>query len=182
MLRSADGLRLARGPARPHTAGMGNVNDLLVLLALIAVIGLWLKLSAARERATAEARAQCERYGVQLLDETVGLRALRLRRVAGQRRLERCYGFEVSIDGADREQGSLWMLGGAMSELRLPTVVLMPAVPTTAAEIPSIGSEPRHPTAALSAPTADHPDEPAPGSNVVPLRPRRHSGGGDTLH
>jgi len=161
---------------------MGNVNDLLVLLALAAVIGLWLKLSAARERATAEARSQCERYGLQLLDETVGLRALRLRRVAGRRRLERGYGFEVSIDGADREQGSLWMLGGTLSELRLPTVVLMPPESAAAAETPSIGTEPHRPTAALSAPAADHPDEPAPGSNVVPLRPHRRSGDGGTLH
>ena len=153
---------------------MGNVNDLLILLALIAVTGLWLKLSAARERATTEARQQCERYGLQLLDETVGLRALRLRRVTGRRRLERCYGFEVSIDGADREQGSLWMLGGTLSELRLPTVVLTPPEPV---RTPPIGMESRHPAAT----PAGDPDRPVPGSNVVPLRPHRRSGG-DTLH
>lgn len=160
---------------------MGNVNDLLVLLALIAVIGLWLKLSAARERAAAEAKLQCERYGLQLLDETVGLRALRLRRVAGRRRLERCYGFEVSIDGADREQGTLWMLGSTLSELRLPTVVLTPPESAAAAEMPAIGMESLRTTAAPVEPAADHPDESAPGSNVVPLRPRRRSGG-NTLH
>ncbi|MEW9624222.1 DUF3301 domain-containing protein [Rhodanobacter geophilus] len=156
---------------------MDNVDDLLVLLALIVAVGLWLKLSAARERAGAEARQQCERHGLQLLDETVGLRALRLRRVAGQRRLERCYGFEVSIDGADREQGSLWMLGDAMSELRLPTVVLTPS--ESPAQDRITGMESRH------APTesgADRHDEAAPGGNVIPLRPRRRSGGGDTLH
>ena len=158
---------------------MGNVDDLLVLLALIAVTGLWLKLSAARERATAEARSQCERYGVQLLDETVGLRALRLRRVAGRRRLERCYGFEVSIDGADREQGALWMLGGTLSELRLPTVVLTPPASASITAMPAIGTESRRPQVE---PTAEHPREPAPGGNVVPLRPRRRSGDGGTLH
>ncbi|MEW9571137.1 DUF3301 domain-containing protein [Rhodanobacter sp. Si-c] len=155
---------------------MGNVNDLLVLLALIAVIGLWLKLSAAREHATTEARLQCARYGLQLLDETVGLRALRLRRVAGRRRLERCYGFEVSIDGADREQGSLWMRGSMLSELRLPTVVLTPSESLAQDRIADM--EPRH---APAEPAADHHDEPAPGGNVIPLRPRRRSGG-DTLH
>ncbi|MBA2077915.1 DUF3301 domain-containing protein [Rhodanobacter sp. PCA2] len=154
---------------------MGNVNDLLVLLALVAVIGLWLKLSAARERAAAMARQQCERHGLQLLDETVGLRALRLRRVAGRRRLERCYGFEVSIDGADREQGSLWMLGDGMSELRLPTVVLMP--PEAAA---MAAPEPRHAPPAQDE-VAAQPDEASRASNVVPLRPRQRSGG-DTLH
>ena len=150
---------------------MGNIDDLLVLLALVAVTGLWLKLSAARERAAAEARQQCERHGLQLLDETVGLRALRLRHVAGRRRLERCYGFEVSIDGADREQGSLWMLGDTLSELRLPTVVLTPPVPAATAKAVGRSVEP----------ATNHPDEPASGGNVVPLRPRRHSGG-DPLH
>ncbi|HEX7732960.1 MAG TPA: DUF3301 domain-containing protein [Rhodanobacter sp.] len=158
---------------------MGNVNELLVLLALVAAIGLWLKLSAARERAAAEARSQCERYGLQLLDETVGLRALRLRRVAGRRRLERCYGFEVSIDGADREQGSLWMLGDAMSELRLPTVVLAP--PESPARDPVAGMDSRHAPVEPAEPASDRHDEPASGGNVVPLRPRRRSGG-DTLH
>ncbi len=158
---------------------MGNVNDLLVLLALVALIGLWLKQSAARERAGAEARRQCERHGLQLLDETVGLRALRLRRVAGRLRLERCYGFELSIDGADRATGSLWMLGDTLSELRLPTVVLTPPESAVAAEMPGIGAASRP---AQIEPTPDHPGEPAPGSNVVPLRPRRRSGGGDTLH
>ncbi|MFK2929552.1 DUF3301 domain-containing protein [Dyella agri] len=158
---------------------MGNVNDLLVLLALIAVIGLWLKSSVARERAATEARLQCERYGLQLLDETVGLRALRLRRVDGRRRLERCYGFEVSIDGADREQGSLWMLGNTMSELRLPTVVLTPPEPAATAKIVDLEPRPALPRSSES--TADRSGEPAPGSNVVPLRPPRHSGG-DRLH
>ena len=158
---------------------MGNVNDLLVLLALIAAIGLWLKTSAARERATAEARLQCERYGLQLLDETVGLRALRLRRVDGWLRLERCYGFEVSIDGADRESGSLWMLGNHLTELRLPTVMLAPRespAPTANHDV-----APRRLPHAASESDGGPSMPPAPGSNVIPLHPRRRSGG-DTLH
>ena len=158
---------------------MGNVNDLLILLALIAVTGLWLKLSAARERATTEARQQCERYGLQLLDETVGLRALRLRRVTGRRRLERCYGFEVSIDGADREQGSLWMLGSTLSELRLPTVVLTPPESAAMARVVDMGPGPA--STRQDEPAADRSDEPASGGNVIPLRPR-HRSGGNTLH
>lgn len=144
---------------------MGNVDDLLVLLALVATIALWLKLSRARERATAEARVQCARYGVQLLDETVGLRALRLRHAAGRFRLERCYGFEVSIDGADREQASLWMQGDVLSELRLPTVALASPQPVD------------HAAAWRHVPA----DETQPGNNVVPLRPRRRPDG-NTLH
>ncbi|PWK92194.1 DUF3301 domain-containing protein [Fulvimonas soli] len=103
---------------------MGQWTDLSLLLALGAVIAPWLGLSRARERATEEVRRQCVRHGLQLLDETVGLRAVRLRRLGGRLRLERCYGFEVSIDGDDRESGQLWMAGRGMSGLSLPTVHL----------------------------------------------------------
>lgn len=153
---------------------MGNLHDLLVLLALLAALVLWLRLSAARERAAGEARQQCERYGLQMLDESVGLRALRLRRVAGRLRLERCYGFEVSIDGADREQASLWMLGNTLRELRLPTVILTP--PQN--ELPDLAAETQQtPTRGMDRQT----DEPVSGSNVIPLSRRRRSSGNDTL-
>lgn len=148
---------------------MSNVDELLILLALFAVAGLWMKLSTARERAAIEARTQCERHGLQLLDETVGLRALRLRRVDGQRRLERCYAFEVSIDGADRAPGSLWMLGHQLSELRLPTFVQTPPADDEAATPPQAPAQAEW--------------EPLPGSNVVTLRPRqKRPDGADTLH
>jgi hypothetical protein len=133
---------------------MNGLLELLPLLILLALVGLWLKLSRARELAVAEARRQCERHGLQLLDETVGLCAVRLRRIHGQRRLERCYGFEVSIDGDDREPGRLWMTGDAFTGLCLPTV------------------EARLDEASASSPSP----VPLPGSgeggNVIPLRPR----------
>jgi hypothetical protein len=128
---------------------MSDLSNLLLLLVLGAVIVLWLKLSVARERATKEARQQCQQHGLQLLDETVGLRSVRLRRVNGLRLIERCYGFEVSIDGDDREPGRLWMIGNALTGLSLPTIELVPRESI-------VGS-----TAA-----------PTPGSNVVPLHPR----------
>ncbi|WP_158886020.1 DUF3301 domain-containing protein [Rhodanobacter sp. L36] len=104
---------------------MSDLHTLFLLLLLGAVVGLWLKFSAGRDRAVREARRQCERHGLQLLDETVGLRALRLRRVNGWQAIERCYGFDVSIDGDDREPGRLWMIGNAMTGLSLPTVKLV---------------------------------------------------------
>ncbi len=127
---------------------MSNLSDLLLLLVLGAIIGLWLKLSAARERAVQEARRQCEQHGLQLLDETVGMRGMRLRRVNGLRMIERCYGFEVSIDGHDREAGRLWMIGSSLTGVSLPTIELR------------------------SREAAPDPAQSAPISNVVPLRPR----------
>lgn len=104
---------------------MSDLSSLLLLLVLGAIVVAWLRVSVARERAVLEARRQCSDHGLQLLDETVGLRALRLRRVNGLRRIERCYGFEVSINGADREPGRLWMLDTLMTSLTLPTMELL---------------------------------------------------------
>jgi uncharacterized protein DUF3301 len=134
---------------------MSDLSNLLLLLALSGVVGLWLKLSVARERAIQEARRQCQQHGLQLLDETVGLRAVRLRRVNGLRMIERCYGFEVSIDGNDREAGRLWMIGDALSSLSLPTIERL-AHEETVAQMTL----------------------PASSGNVVPLRPRA----GNRLH
>jgi hypothetical protein len=126
---------------------MAQLSDFILLLTLLAIVGLWLKLNRAREQAVEEARRQCLRYGLQLLDETVGLRGLHLRRLDGRLGVERCYGFEVSIDGDDREPGRLWLIGTAMTGLSLPTIEL---------QIPE------------KAPPANDPND----SKVVPLLPR----------
>ncbi len=127
---------------------MSELPDLIVLLVLLAVIGTWLKLSRAREQATLEARQQCRQHGLQLLDESVGLRSLRLRRLQGQLLWERSYTFEVSIDGDDREPSRLWMAGHRLTGLSLPTIH---------SHLPELMSE--HETAAVQ-------------DNVIALRPR----------
>lgn len=101
---------------------MGNAFDMLVLLVFVAGVGLWMKSSTARERAVREARGLCQRYELQLLDETVGLRRLRLRRMDGLLRIERCYDFEVSVDGRDRKSGELWMVGNVVTHTSLPSM------------------------------------------------------------
>lgn len=116
---------------------MSDLSNLLLLLGLGASVGLWLKLSAARDRAVREARVQCSRHGLQLLDETVGLRGVGLQRINGLRRIERCYGFEVSIDGQDREPGRLWMIGNALTRLSLPTIELLPPAEKAHDDTPS---------------------------------------------
>lgn len=166
---------MAFGLHRPHGArtlgAMSNLDELLILLGLAALVGIWLKQSGAREQATRVARLQCERYGLQLLDETVGLRAWRLRRRSGRLGLERGYGFEVSIDGADRESGLLWMHDGALIELRLPTVVL-----TTANGTPD-GPDEAAATPAQNLMQLPAPQQPlAEHDNVILLHPRRRSG------
>jgi hypothetical protein len=137
---------------------MGNLHDLLLLLALGGIVTAWMKLSRARELAVVAARRHCELHGLQLLDETVGLRAIRLRRLDGHRRLERGYGFDVSTDGDDREQGRVWMIGQRVSGLSLPTVQWL------------VGGSEGSNGVYRAAP--ETPIDIAAGSNVVPLRRR----------
>lgn len=137
---------------------MGNLHDLLLLLVLGGIVTAWMKLSRAREIAVSAARRHCELHGLQLLDETVGLRAIRLRRMDGHRRLERGYGFDVSIDGEDREQGRLWMIGQRVSGLNLPTVQWL------------VGGGEESTSARRAA--SEAPIETGASSNVIPLRRR----------
>jgi hypothetical protein len=146
---------------------MSQLTDLIALLALAAVVGLWLKSTRTRERAVEEARQQCMQHGLQLLDETVGLRSVRLRRVGGRRRLELGYAFEVSAHGDDRRDGRMWMHGGQLAGLSLPNAVEpLPAV---------VEPPPVRPRLTLAEPPA-RPDDTPPvvrHGNVIPLRPRR---------
>lgn len=137
---------------------MGNLHDLLFLLVIGGIITAWMKLARAREVAVAAARRHCELHGLQLLDETVGLRALRLRRIDGERRLERGYGFEVSVDGEDREPARLWMIGLQVSGLSLPTVQWLAG---------GGGDAPRN-----TRETPRNPVENSARGNVIPLRRR----------
>lgn len=90
-------------------------------IVLIAAAGLlWIDSLRARERALAAGRAACERYGVQLLDETVAFAALRLARdERGRVRLRRTYTFEFSDTGDNRRHGAIVMLGGELQDMQL---------------------------------------------------------------
>ena len=141
---------------------MGNVEDMLLLLVLCSAVALWLKLSAARDRAVSEARKLCLQHGLQLLDETVGLSAIHLRRVNGLRRVERAYSFDVSTNGDDRVPGRLWMIGSQLTELSLPTIGRV----TRDAFLAAKDAMP------VSNDSLSAMKDSAPVSNVVQLRPR----------
>ena len=80
----------------------------------------WIDSLRARERALAGGRSACERYGVQLLDETVEFAKLRLARDdEGRLRLRRTYTFEFSDTGNNRRHGAIVMLGGELQDLQL---------------------------------------------------------------
>ena len=90
----------------------------IVLIAAGAL--LWVDSLRARERALAAGRKACERYGVQLLDETVAFATLRLaRNDQGRVRLRRTYTFEFSDTGNNRRHGAIVMLGGELQDMQL---------------------------------------------------------------
>jgi hypothetical protein len=94
---------------------------LLALSSLAAVVLLWLDFRAAAERAQAGCLRACGQAGVQLLDSSVALSRVRLRRRSnGRVGLLRRYVFEFSTDGADRHPGSIELHGRQVLWVRLP--------------------------------------------------------------
>jgi hypothetical protein len=92
----------------------------LALLTLVAVIWAWLDALASRERAIRFGRDLCQEAGVQLLDQSVSLKRLRMKRVDGLPAFSRRYGFEVSLDGSDRHRGHLDLAGARLESWSLP--------------------------------------------------------------
>ncbi len=90
------------------------------IVVIVAGALFWIDSLRARERALAAGRSACERYGLQLLDETVQFAKLRLARdEAGRLRLRRSYSFEFSDTGDNRRHGAIVMLGGELQDLQL---------------------------------------------------------------
>lgn len=94
--------------------------EAIALLGFGALVLYWFDSMRARERAVQIARTACHRHGFQLLDETVALTRLRLRRDAnGTVKPFRCYGFEFSVDGGERRTGEVDLLGARPAGVRL---------------------------------------------------------------
>jgi hypothetical protein len=91
--------------------------------AIVLIVGgilLWLDSLRARERAVRAGKSACERYDLQLLDDTVSFARLRLARdEEGQLKIARTYTFEFSDTGNNRRQGAIVMLGGDLQDLQL---------------------------------------------------------------
>lgn len=82
------------------------------LLLLAIAVWIWRDTMRARETANRICAAACAELGYQLLDETVALQRLRLRREpSGRLGLRRVYGFEYSGTGLDRRRGTIVLRG-----------------------------------------------------------------------
>ncbi|HJU38977.1 MAG TPA: DUF3301 domain-containing protein [Tahibacter sp.] len=100
----------------------------LILLIVVSVVALvWHDAVRARDRAVLLARQLCARANLQLLDQSVGLRRVRVVRAAnGQPGLRREYGFDVSTDGHDRHRGTLVLRAGLLENFSLPMTEVAP--------------------------------------------------------
>jgi len=105
---------------------------LAVMVIGLALVVLWLDTTDARDLARIKARRACQELGVQLLDQTVALRHTRIRRLnTGWLTIERCFGFEFSETGNDRNRGELRLRCGQATQIvltsaNLGTVVIDP--------------------------------------------------------
>ena len=93
-----------------------------MLLFLLALWLVWDTLRA-REYANTAMRNACERRGYLFLDDTVSLHAVRpVRDADGRVRLRRDYRFQYSDTGHNRRDGSITLVGEAVSALELEGV------------------------------------------------------------
>lgn len=97
-----------------------------LLTGVLALVGwFWWDGLNKREMAIRAARAVTQRVGVQLLDETIALKRLRLARDDNQRvRIQRQYVFEYSDTGNNRLPGYVYLLGDRVIDVNL----VIPAV------------------------------------------------------
>lgn len=94
----------------------------LLNLFLLAVIGgvlvFWWKTQGVKQLAFRAAQRHCDELGLQLLDQSVMLRGLGIKRHGwGRLRVRRKFGFEFSSTGEERYRGEVWMLDGAVERV-----------------------------------------------------------------
>lgn len=103
----------------PWGAFILSFGDLLILFLVVGIGFFWWQQDKLHRRALSLAKSACDRADVQLLDDSVGLRRLRLRRLNGRFIIERHFGFEFSPSGAARYPGLIIFNGGAVHSVDL---------------------------------------------------------------
>ena len=130
----------------------------LTLFMLCAGFAAWLwRGYGIREVALQLARRHCEKLDIELLDENVALRGMRLRSDApGRLRLAREYGFELTVTGDQRLTGSITLFGHHLANIELQPHPFSPRHDS---------ADPEHINAEVIVPQAEE----SPSANVVRL-------------
>jgi hypothetical protein len=97
---------------------MGS-SGLMLLIWLGILIWFWLDTLQVRELALQAARDTCYRQQVQLLDATVTLKNLYVRRFSGRLRFQRTFQFAYSNNGDDRNTGFIITVGNHVEQVGL---------------------------------------------------------------
>lgn len=99
---------------------MYDLSDLAWLTLLVCCCLYWWKAHGMKEIALAATRKYCRNVDVELLDDTVVLKAFWFRRDAGGRlRMWRRYAFEFTSTGEERYSGFIVLLGPQVSNIQL---------------------------------------------------------------
>ncbi|MGA9340854.1 MAG: DUF3301 domain-containing protein [Rhodanobacteraceae bacterium] len=115
------------------------IGTWICLLATGALVWAWFDAMRARELAIRFGREICERASMQLLDQSVALRRLRLHRTGGGNlEWRRRYSFDISMDGSDRHSGHLDLSGKMLETWSLP----LRTTDTYGLDPPSAGGRP----------------------------------------
>lgn len=97
-----------------------NSEALLFILLIAAGLLVWFEAQRMREYVIRRCTAVCQGADLQLLDETVALAALRLKRDGrGRLRLHRRYQFDVSETGTDRRRGWITLTGVVVEHIHI---------------------------------------------------------------
>src|SRR5690625_4423484 len=93
---------------------------ILVIAAAVAIAWLWNDTLEAREHMLRHCRRALAELDMQLLDETVAIRRVGLRRDRrGRIAISRAYDFEFSMNGQDRWPGRAMLLGRRVETLQI---------------------------------------------------------------
>ena len=99
---------------------MWTLGDLFILILVIAAVGIWVRHDRFRRRALSLARRATEKADVQLLDQSVSLRRVGVKRDdRGWPQLTRRFGFEFSRSGFDRFRGHVDFAGDRVAAVEL---------------------------------------------------------------
>jgi len=97
------------------------MSSIIFLAILVVLAWFWLDSLRSREIAKRICQQMCNQLQLQLLDDTIALVQIRLKRNRyGQLRIQRTYMFEFTTEGESRLQGTIIMRGHALEMLELP--------------------------------------------------------------
>ncbi len=92
-----------------------ELTDLALVFLVITALGYWWHLMGIRNLALMLSKSHCKKLGLQLLDESLVMKKIRLKRAdSGSIQVARVYGFEFTSTGSQRYSGEIALLGKSL--------------------------------------------------------------------